>query len=199
MPNAVATSNYEKYQTKNPIMRGIIARFLDQLVAEIESVRPRRVVDLGCGEGLVAERAATVPGVEEYRGFEINAASVDHARTRVPSARFDQANILELEPDPAWADLALCIEVLEHLDTPEVAVKRIHTWTSRWAIVSVPWEPWFRTGNLLRGKYLAHWGNHPEHVQQFSPRSLEALMRREFPKVRVVTCFPWLIAICEKT
>jgi hypothetical protein len=90
--------------------------------------------------------------------------------------------------------VALCLEVLEHLEDPAPAVDRIAEWTRSMAIVSVPWEPFFRAGNLLRGKYVASLGNHPEHVQQFGPRSLNALLERRFRVVHVETCFPWLLA-----
>ncbi|MCZ7687018.1 MAG: class I SAM-dependent methyltransferase [Sandaracinaceae bacterium] len=120
--------------------------------------------------------------------------AVDVARREVPGLDFQQGDLLETEPDRGWADLALCLEVLEHLSDPRPAVDRIAEWTRSMAIVSVPWEPFFRTGNLLRGKYLATLGNHPEHVQQFGPRSFRELMETRFRVVEVETCFPWLIA-----
>ena len=57
----------------------------------------------------------------------------------------------------------------------------------------------FRGGNFLRGKYLARWGNHPEHIQQFGPRSFQALLEASFRVVRVETCFPWLIGVAAGT
>jgi hypothetical protein len=64
----------------------------------------------------------------------------------------------------------------------------------RAVVVSVPWEPYFRLGNLARLKYLRRLGNHPEHIQAFDPPALAAAMRRHFPSVQVVTSFPWLFA-----
>lgn len=188
------SSNYEKYQTKNPLMRRVIARFLDRIVEHVRDARPARVVDLGCGEGLVARRLRDLPFAIEYRGIELDADAVRVARREVPGLSFEQGDILTTPPDRGWAELALCLEVLEHLDDPGLAVDRIAEWTRGVAIVSVPWEPFFRMGNLLRGKYLPTLGNHPEHVQQFSPKSLQKLLERRFRVVRVDTCFPWLIA-----
>ena len=45
------------------------------------------------------------------------------------------------------------------------------------------------------GNYVRTWGNHPEHIQAFEPRSLKALLSPHFASVDVETCFPWLIAI----
>lgn len=179
-------------------MRLIIDRFLSRLVSKVEQLRPQRVIDLGCGEGIVAQRLQQLPYSLEYRGLELNPEAVRAAQAMNPGLTFIEANILEYEPEPGWADVALCLEVLEHLDDPVPAVARIAEWTSSLAVISVPWEPYFRTGNLMRGKYLRHFGNHPEHVQQFQPKSLKALLSREFAVVEVETCFPWLIAVAAK-
>lgn len=187
-------ANYAKYQTGNPIMQRIIRRFLDRIVTQVREARPARIVDLGSGEGMVARELAALPFPIEYRGLEIDAEAVAIARREVPGLDFRQGDILRTEPERGWADVALCLEVLEHLDDPLPAVDRIAQWTRSMAIVSVPWEPFFRTGNLLRGKYLATLGNHPEHVQQFGPRSFASLLETRFHVVRVDTCFPWLIA-----
>ena len=61
-------------------------------------------------------------------------------------------------------------------------------------MVSVPWEPWFRLGNLGRGKNVRRLGNDPEHVQVFTPRRLHRALERHYSEVRVVKAFPWLIA-----
>lgn len=188
------SSNYAKYQTGNPAMQWIIQRFLRRIVAHVEAARPARVVDLGSGEGMVARRLRELPFSFEYRGIELDPGAVRVAQAEVPGMRFEAGDILEVEPDRGWADVALCLEVLEHLAEPGAAVDRIAEWTRGVAIVSVPWEPFFRTGNLLRGKYLATLGNHPEHVQQFHPASFRALLERRFRLVQVETCFPWLIA-----
>jgi hypothetical protein len=61
-------------------------------------------------------------------------------------------------------------------------------------VVSVPWEPWFRLGNLGRGKNLGRLGNDPEHVQAFTPARLRKVLESGFHEVQVVRAFPWLIA-----
>ena len=192
---SAVSSNYAKYQTTNPLMQRVIERFLARVVEHVRVARPARVVDLGCGEGMVARRLAALPFPIDYRGLELDPEAVRVAEAEVPGMRFEQADILEREPERGWADLALCLEVLEHLDEPARGVDRIADWTRAMAIVSVPWEPFFRAGNFVRGKYLARLGNHPEHVQQFGPRSFRALLERRFRVVRVETCFPWLIAL----
>ena len=192
------TSNYEKYQTANPLMRRIIARFLDRVGSHLAVIRPSKVVDLGCGEGLVVEQLERLPAPVQYLGLELNPVALEHARRLHPGREFVQGDLLSYPPRESSADVVLCLEVLEHMREPSPAVERIACWTGDRAIISVPWEPWFRVGNFFRGKYLAQLGNHPEHVQQFNPASFAALLGRSFEEVRVETCFPWLIGLCRK-
>jgi hypothetical protein len=92
------------------------------------------------------------------------------------------------------ADLVTCIELLEHLPTYEAAVVELARITRGRCVVSVPWEPWFRLGNLGRGKNVRRLGNDPEHVQAFTPRRLRAALGAGFAQVAVTPAFPWLIA-----
>jgi hypothetical protein len=61
----------------------------------------------------------------------------------------------------------------------------------------VPWEPWFRLGNLSRGKNVRRFGNDPEHVQQFGPAVFRRQLGTAFDEVHVRRCFPWLVAVCR--
>lgn len=197
-PQESTTSNYQKYQTRNPLAKGLIGRFMNRVVTEIDQIRPERIIDLGCGEGLIAARVSTQPYIEEYRGYDINPAAIAIARSRHPDLHFEVQDFLQMELEPGWADLTTCLEVLEHLPEPRMALERIYKSTARHALISVPWEPYFRVGNFLRGKYLRTLGNHPEHIQHFSKRSFELLVTQVFPSVQVSSCFPWLLAIARK-
>ena len=191
---APPTSNQQKYQTGNPVMLKVIDRFMTKVVGRIDALRPERILDVGCGEGFLAERLSRLSPAPEYRGIEINPDALAVARERLPDLEFIQGDILEPSTE-TWADVVTCLEVLEHLDDPTRAVVNLARRTSAWAVVSVPWEPYFRTGNLLRGKYLPSLGNHPEHIQQFTPKSFRKLLRNGFGVVEIDTCFPWIIGV----
>ena len=179
-------------------MRKVIRRFLDHLCARIVEIHPKIIIDLGCGEGVVAGEIRRVLSDVRYVGIDASGEAIRMARASNPSLEFHEGDILDGHPEGTVADLALCVEVLEHLDQPDLALERIAATSSDYVVVSVPWEPYFRLGNLLRGKYLTNWGNHPEHVQQFSPGSLRDLVTRHFSFVAIDTCFPWLIAVARK-
>jgi len=194
--DAPDTSNYQKYQTRNRLMLSVIRRFVNRIGETVGEWRPARILDLGCGEGIVAQRLRELPFEFDYLGIDINPESVHAARQLNPGLAFDQADILEYPVEEGWADLVLCLEVVEHMSEPDRAVELVRRWTRNHALVSVPWEPYFRLGNLLRGRHVTRLGNHPEHVQQFRPVTLARLLERRFPEVRVERCFPWLIGRC---
>ena len=191
------TSNYAKYATSNPVMRFVIQRFLRRIVAEVGKIGPATVIDVGCGEGMVAHELQKLPLRLDYRGFELNPMAVAAARALNPGMSFAQADLFALDLRDEPADLVMMLEVLEHLERPEQAVERLARWTRRAGLFSVPWEPWFRLGNLARGKYVKRLGNHPEHIQQFSPGTFRALLAPYFADVRVFSCFPWLIGVVQ--
>ena len=53
-------------------------------------------------------------------------------------------------------------------------------------MLSVPYEPYFRIGNVLRGKHLGRLGNHPEHVQHWNLRTFETFLAGSVAEVRIV-------------
>lgn len=96
------------------------------------------------------------------------------------------------------ADLVVCCEVLEHLNRPEEALRRLQCVVSRNLIISVPREPIWRLLNLARGKYIGSLGNTPGHLQHWSARAFTQLVARYFELVAVRTPLPWTIALCRR-
>jgi len=184
-----------KYGTTNPVVQRLLARWLGRLTAVL-GTPTGTVVDVGVGEGFALERMfpdGTAPGGSvvalEYRHDK---ALVAAAKLPAVAVVRGDAGVLPF-PD-AGADLVTSIEVLEHLPRFEQAVAEMARICRGRLVVSVPWEPWFRLGNLGRGKNVKRFGNDPEHVQAFTPRRLERALAAHFDAVRVVRRFPWLIA-----
>ncbi len=181
-----------KYASNNIVVRKLIARLLRQLRVAAGSTGGTWV-DVGIGEGLALEAmgagAGSLVGVE-YRGDKLSMAL-----KRLPTATGVRADAGMLPFTDHSADVVTCLEVLEHLGAPERAVEELARICHGRCVVSVPWEPFFRLGNLCRGKDLARWGNNPEHVNHFRPETLRLLLGRSFEEVHIRTCFPWLIAV----
>ena len=181
-----------KYDTTNPVVRRLIARLMGSLARQL-APHPGLLVDVGIGEGLAAERAivgrATVVGVE-YRADKLG-----RARERLEQVAPVVGDAGMLPIGDGRAPVTTCLEVLEHLTEPERAVVELARVTGDVCVVSVPWEPWFRLGNLARGKNVRRFGNDVEHIQAFDRGSLRRLLSAGFEEVEVHGCFPWLIGV----
>jgi SAM-dependent methyltransferase len=199
VPLEAAGQDAAKYGSTNPVVVRLLDRFMGRLKEVIGPIEGK-VVDVGIGEGLCLERvlrpAEGAPPVDPgvVVGVEYRLDKARAAAQQLPGVEVNvgDAGMLPF-PDRA-ADLVLCIEVLEHLPTVEPAVAELARITGDRCVVSVPWEPWFRLGNLGRGKNIGRLGNDPEHLRAFSPRSLRRTLERSFAEVRIVPVFPWLVA-----
>jgi ubiquinone/menaquinone biosynthesis C-methylase UbiE len=106
-------------------------------------------------------------------------------------------NIHSLAVKSKSVDLVIALEVMEHLPDASSALRELARVTRRWAIITVPFEPWWRVGNMLRGAYWREWGNTPDHLNHWGRSAFSRFLRREFPHVEVTVSFPWLVALCE--
>jgi SAM-dependent methyltransferase len=191
LDDAAAGQDAAKYGTTNPVVQKLLARWMTTLQATLGDT-DGVVVDIGIGEGFALERMFPegTPAIGlEYRQDK---AKVAADKLDAVSVVRGDAGVLPF-PDRS-ADLVTSIEVLEHLPGFEQAVAEMARICRGRLVVSVPWEPWFRLGNLGRGKNVARWGNDPEHVNFFNPKRLGASLGAHFAEVRVVRAFPWIIA-----
>jgi SAM-dependent methyltransferase len=182
-----------KYRSRNPVVRRLTERFLRRVVDLVATDRPRRVLEVGCGEGMVISRiVGRYPGLH-VDGLELDAGALAQARIRCPAIPLIRGDACALPLRSRSYDLVVCLEVLEHLPDPDRALAELRRVTRRACLLSVPHEPFFRLGNLLRGRHLARLGNPSDHLQHWGGRQFMALCRRHF-SVRVrAGSFPWLI------
>lgn len=191
LPADAAGQDAAKYGTSNPVVLKLLANWMGKLQGVLGEPSGS-VVDVGVGEGYALERMWPA-------GTEVVALEYRHDKAVVASERLEAVQVVRGDagmlpfPDRS-ADLVTSIEVLEHLPTYEQAVAEMARICRSRLVVSVPWEPWFRLGNLGRGKNVKRFGNDPEHVHFFNPKRLERALGAHFDEVRVVKAFPWIIA-----
>ncbi len=192
-PTAIPTGNtYDKYATTNPIERRMMQGFMAALDAVLDGLAPRRILEIGVGEGHVTRRVrerfphATVVGVdlpdEELAGDwrEAGLACLFGDATRLPVAS-------------GGVDLVLAIEVLEHIPRPEEALAELARVCSGALVASVPLEPIWRLGNVVRGRYVGRLGNTPGHVNHWTRRGFRRFVATRFDVDRVASPLPWTI------
>jgi len=86
-----------------------------------------RLLEIGCGEGLLAERIG-LGRYGEFVGIDISATAVARARARgLPDATFIAADAAVVEPGGDF-DVIVFHEVLEYFDDPVALVRRYDRW-----------------------------------------------------------------------
>lgn len=193
----VVGTGSDKYESKNPIAQYLLRQF-DQSIADlVKLAKPKTILEVGCGEGhvtdiLLKNSAATI------EALDISQTIVDIAKDSIKSPRvnFQQFNIYDLaEKEPA--DLLVCCEVLEHLETPETGLLRLAEKAAPYAIMSVPREPIWRALNFVRGTYVTEFGNSPGHIQHWSQKGFIRFVEQHFEVVAVKAPLPWTILLAK--
>jgi 2-polyprenyl-3-methyl-5-hydroxy-6-metoxy-1,4-benzoquinol methylase len=191
------SGNLRKHFNRNPAQRRLISGFLRNVGDLVETARPRRVVDVGCGEGFIARYLQDRFSGLEVHGIDLSVGALGAVRTVNPDARVICGSALELPCKSASYDLVLCSEVLEHLEEPADALVELKRVARQHCVLSVPNEPWMRLMNLCRGRDILRLGNHPEHIQNWSSSAFSTLVARHMRVKSVRTSLPWTIVLAS--
>lgn len=196
----VVGNSFDKYGSRNPLVRRIMARFASDLQELVDLAEPSSIHEVGCGEGywtlLWKAQGRSVCG-SDFSGAAIGLARKNALEQGFGEEIFRQRSIYDLNPEEDGADLVVCSEVLEHLERPEMALRELRKIARRHAIFSVPREPIWRVLNMARGQYWSRLGNTPGHLQHWSRRSFSALVSRYFKIEEMRSPLPWTMLLCS--
>lgn len=177
---------------------------VESLVARsgIHKLKSATAIELGCGEGFSTQRLRELlPENIELEASEYVGKLVPAAGKRNPGVRVMQESVYDLQrPDKSF-DIVFLLEVLEHLDYPDVALKEIHRILKDDGVLvlGVPREPLWRGLNMLRGKYLRDFGNTVGHLNHWSAKGLEKYVSQNFgPVVERKNPLPWTLVLAKK-
>jgi 2-polyprenyl-3-methyl-5-hydroxy-6-metoxy-1,4-benzoquinol methylase len=192
----VTGNTYDKYGSKNPVVRRLMAGFERTLEELFVKAAPKTLLDVGCGEGVLThEWAKRVDG--QVVGIDLDDPHL-HAEWEKRQAPNLEYRVLKAENMPfedKSFDVASAIEVLEHVPDPEHTVAEMARVASRHLLVSVPREPIWRALNMARGAYVRDLGNTPGHVNHWSKRSFVQLLSRHGEVVEARSPFPWTMLL----
>lgn len=159
------------------------------VVAALEEIGARSVLDLGCGSGQLLSALLAKPVFTRVAGMDVSARALAMANRRLRTDRMPDAKRARLElfqgsltyTDARLAgyDAAVLMEVVEHVDPPRLpALERVVFGTARPAhvIVTTP-----NVEHNIRYELLAGARRHPDHRFEWS--------RAEFAA--------WVAGVCE--
>jgi ubiquinone/menaquinone biosynthesis C-methylase UbiE len=164
----------------------VIERFRRGLIAAAGEGRPSSILDAGCGEGFVTEWLSGAFGGARIVGVDVRDDALREASGRVPEASFRCGDVCDLPfPDRSF-DLVVCTEVLEHVEDPAGALRELRRVSRGRLLVTVPHEPFFRAGNLLRGRHVRRLGSTPGHRWTWTRAEFRRLAPGDW-----FSLFPW--------
>ena len=193
----VTGNTYDKYGSRNPVVRRLMAGFERSLADLFLRAAPGSVLDVGCGEGVLTQRwAQQLEGRVVGLDLEDPALQAEWERRRAPNLEYRAMKAEHLPFGDGEFDLATAIEVLEHVPDPEHTVSEMaRVARGGHLLVSVPREPLWRGLNMARGAYLRDLGNTPGHVNHWSKRSFVELLSRHGEIVEARSPFPWTMTL----
>lgn len=196
----IAGNTYDKYGSRNPVVRWLMNGFDSSLHELLKRASPETIHEIGCGEGYWVLRW----NMEGFaaRGTDFSRKVIDIARDNaiekgISPEIFTARSIYELSKNEDSADLVVCCEVLEHLEHPEQGLAALSRIARQHVILSVPREPLWRALNMMRLKYLANLGNTPGHVQHWQKAKFIRLAGNYFRVVCIRTPLPWTMVLCK--
>lgn len=194
----LATDNYKKHTSQNPIQKFLINNFLNALIRETKALKPRSILDAGCGEGFILEKLRGENIGDELVGIDFSKRAIQIGKRLHRHLSLKQGTIYHIPFEANSFDLVICCEVLEHLEYPEKAMSELARVTRKYCIISVPNEPWFRLANFLRGKNISRLGNDIEHIQRWSRSGIKAAAEKYFDVISLKSPFPWSLVVARK-
>ena len=146
-----------------------LARYNLALKALSPELKGCRVLDAGCGDGVLSYMLAR-EGAEVY-GIDISREALRVAKKRCGNARFYQASIYNLPFPDKFFDHITCLEVIEHLADPDKALTELK-------------RVWKGSGKIVITTPIYHGRLNPYHVKEYAESEFLKLIRRNFPQER---------------
>jgi SAM-dependent methyltransferase len=177
---------YAETAERNPaqLMRHAL---IAKIIKRSDRLRTQSILDIGSGQGDLLVKLSKEYPEAILMGFELSAKGVEISRRKLPQASFYEVDLFNIKSDVLrfehWATDAVCSEVLEHLDSPEMFLRQLRSYlkTDARLVVTVPGGP------------MSAFDRHIGHRQHFTPESITRVLESaEFEVEKIYRCgFPF--------
>ena len=163
--------DWDEYVAKLVSRRGSTATDFELLKRYVHG----RILDAGCGTGILLGQLAA-SGVQEAVGVDVGMPGLVYGKRKFPNANFVAASVYQLPFKSSYFDLVYSIDVIEHLETPLLALKEYYRVCKPGGIVFIqtpnyPIKRVYDVLHVIRGS-RDEWRDDPTHVSRFNYKSL---------------------------
>lgn len=191
----------KKYNSKNPISKLLISYFFKCIkkIIDFNTKENKKILEVGCGTAISSIKIfKNLPSNTHFEASEFEESIVNILKTKKLPFVINQESIYSLNRPNNSFDTIFCLEVLEHLEQPDLALTELFRVTKKHVIISVPNEPLWRILNMARGSYLKNFGNTPGHVNHWNKKSLKLFIEMHGGIIKkIYNPIPWLIFLVE--
>ena len=171
---------YNKYVSKNFIEKWLVSLFLRNLIKTLKKIKFDSLLDVGSGEGYALSCVKeNFPDVKIY-GSDYDSEVLDENKLNFDGIITKQFSASAIPFDANSFDVVTCCEVLEHVADVHGSLTELCRVTRKYVLLTVPFEPWWRVCNILRGKYWSRKGNTEGHVNHWNMSSFNKLIKKYF-------------------
>lgn len=135
----------------------------------------RKLLDIGCSTGALLSVARTEGW--DSRGVELGKASSSYASSQMGLNVF-RGSLYDFLAEPKSIDVVTFTEVIEHLESPKLALQKIHTWLKSGGLLFITTPNY---NSFYRRRFGSRWwviNCEEEHIMFFSPESLKKLLEQ---------------------
>ena len=187
----------DAYLAEEDGRRRTAGRILDLIAEHVPS---GRLLDVGCGHGLLLDEARARGYATE--GVEVSESAVGHARDAL-GLTIHQLPFAEVDAEPGSYDVIVLADVLEHFDDPRAALRRCSALLRPGGLLCVVTpDPASRTARVAGARW---WALLPAHTFLIPWSTLRELLAEEnlvvvgdAPLVRSFTARYWLAGLAER-
>ena len=190
------TDNLKKHTSKNPLKTVFLNIYYKTFVEELKKLEIKNVLDIGCGEGFILNKLKQERIGESWEGIDYSKEAVEIGKKIHSYLDLTQGSIYDSKFKDNSFDLVVCTEVLEHLESPQIALKEVVRISKKYILFSVPNEPLFLLSNFTQ------WGKDIGHINHWTFWQFENFVRKNVGEGAQIISrkypFPWTMLLLRK-
>lgn len=145
-----------------------------EVLLRAKGIRPKTLVDLGCGTGAVIIECQRRNLAENYIAIDYSSEAIEYLKQNSSGIQPIVADISDPSTFFPECDVLILSHVIEHLEHPQEFLRKVHNFQFSYLIAEVPLED--LPGGKLKALFSDRTRNSAGHVQFFTAKSFRQLL-----------------------